>query len=81
MMELTDTVKELLLNTAKVLKGDARRMFMARTVQALGKGGQQRARQEAFDNRAGMHSFGTSDLRLYQLDTIIRAATQPRATG
>jgi len=40
----------------------------------------QRARQEAFDNRAGMHGFGTSDPRLYQLDTIIRAATQPRTT-
>ncbi len=41
----------------------------------------QRARQVAGDNRAGMHGFGTSDPRLYQLDTIIRAATQPRATG
>jgi Antibiotic biosynthesis monooxygenase len=40
----------------------------------------QRARQEAFDNRAGMHGFGTSDPRLYQLDTIIRAATQPGTT-
>jgi len=39
----------------------------------------QQARQEAFDNRAGMHGFGTSDPRLYQLNTIIRAATQPRA--
>jgi hypothetical protein len=38
----------------------------------------QRARQIAGDNRAGMHGFGTSDPRLYQLDTIIRAATQPR---
>lgn len=38
----------------------------------------QRARQEAFDNRAGMHGFGTSDPRLYQLDTVIRPATQPR---
>ncbi len=41
----------------------------------------QRARQVAGDNRAGVHGFGTSDPRLYQLDTIIRAATQPRATG
>ena len=40
----------------------------------------QRARQEASENRAGMHGFGTSDPRLYQLDTIIRAATQPRTT-
>jgi hypothetical protein len=40
----------------------------------------QQARQEAGDNRAGMHGFGTSDPRLYKLDTIILAATQPRAT-
>jgi heme-degrading monooxygenase HmoA len=32
----------------------------------------QRARQVAGDNRAGIHGFGTSDPRLYQLDTIIR---------
>jgi heme-degrading monooxygenase HmoA len=31
----------------------------------------QRARQFAGDNRAGMHGFGTSDPRLYQLDTVI----------
>ena len=36
-MELTEEVKGLLLNTAKELKGSARRMFMARTVQALGE--------------------------------------------
>ncbi len=40
----------------------------------------QQARQEAFDNRAGMHGFGTSDPRLYQLDTIIREVAQPRTT-
>ena len=37
-MELTDAVKELLVKTAKALKGSARRMFMARTVQAWAKG-------------------------------------------
>jgi hypothetical protein len=41
----------------------------------------QQARQVAGDNRAGVHGFGTSDPRLYQLDTIIRAATQRRVTG
>jgi heme-degrading monooxygenase HmoA len=40
----------------------------------------QQARQIAGDNRAGMHGFGTSDPRLYRLDAIIRAATQPRTT-
>jgi len=61
MMELTDTVKELLLNTVKVLKGGARRMFMARTVQALGKGGQRLAEHELGWNRGtirkGMHEL------------------------
>lgn len=59
MMELTEEVKALLLNTAKDLKGSALRMFMARTVQALGKGGQRRAERELGWNRVtirkGMH--------------------------
>ena len=38
-MELTEEVKVLVLNTAKDLKGSTHRMFMARTVQALGEGG------------------------------------------
>jgi Rhodopirellula transposase DDE domain len=59
MMELTEEVKALVLNTAKDLKGSALRMFMARTVQALGKGGQRRAERELGWNRVtirkGMH--------------------------
>jgi hypothetical protein len=58
-MELTKEVKALLLNTAKDLKGSALRMFMARTVQALGEGGQRRAERELGWNRGtirkGMH--------------------------
>jgi hypothetical protein len=50
-MELTDAVKDLLLNTAKALKGSARRMCMARTVQALGPGGQRLAERELGWNR------------------------------
>jgi Rhodopirellula transposase DDE domain len=42
-MELTDSLKTLLIETAKSLKGSARRFFMARTVKELGPGGQQRA--------------------------------------
>ena len=38
-MELVEEVKELLIETAKGLKGSARRLFMARTVRALGEGG------------------------------------------
>ncbi|GAC1361384.1 MAG: hypothetical protein NVSMB38_45070 [Ktedonobacteraceae bacterium] len=45
-MELTEEVKELLIKTAKELKGSARRLFMARTVRVLGKGGQRRAEEE-----------------------------------
>src|SRR5438105_11854541 len=50
-MELTDEVKVLLLNTAKDLKGSARRRFLARTVQALGEGGQRLAERELGWNR------------------------------
>ena len=45
-MELTEAVKELLVQTAKALKGSARRLFMARTVQALGEGGKLLAERE-----------------------------------
>jgi len=45
-MELTDSIKTLLIATASALKGSARRLFMARTVQELGPGGQQRAARE-----------------------------------
>jgi hypothetical protein len=58
-MELTREVKALLLSTAKDLKGSALRMFMARTVQALGPGGQRLAERELGWNRGtirkGMH--------------------------
>jgi hypothetical protein len=33
-MELVEEVKELLIETAKELKGSARRLFLARTVRA-----------------------------------------------
>ena len=45
-MELTDSFKRLLIETANALKGSARRLFMARTVKELGRGGQQRAARE-----------------------------------
>lgn len=50
-MELTDVVKALFLNTVKDLKGSARRIFMARTVQVLGEGGQRLAERELGWNR------------------------------
>jgi hypothetical protein len=45
-MELTDSLKSLFIETAKSLKGSARRLFMARTVKELGTGGQRRAERE-----------------------------------
>ena len=45
-MELTDALKTMLIETARSLKGSARRLFMARTVTELGYGGQQRAARE-----------------------------------
>ena len=38
-MELTDSLKTLFMDTARSLKGSARRIFMARTVKELGSGG------------------------------------------
>ncbi len=50
-MELVEEVKGLLRETEKALKGSARRLFMARTVRALGQGGQRLAEQELGWNR------------------------------
>ena len=60
-MELTREVKALLLNTAKDLKGSALRMFMARSVQALGQGGQRLAERELGWNR-GTISLGMREV-------------------
>jgi hypothetical protein len=38
-MELTDSLKTMLIETARSLKGSARRLFMARTVKELGYAG------------------------------------------
>ena len=53
-MKLTLEVKALVVKTAKDLKGSARRMFMARTVEALGEGGQRLAERELGWNRGTM---------------------------
>jgi len=45
-MELTDELKAFFIETAKTLKGSDRRIFMARVVKALGKGGQRHAEAE-----------------------------------
>ena len=60
-MELTDSLKSLFIDTAKTLKGAERRLFMARTVKELGRGGQRRAEREFGWNREtirkGMHEL------------------------
>ena len=65
-MELTDSLKTLLSETAKSLKGSARRLFMARTVKELGPGGQQRAARELrwgrMTIRKGLHALNSGVL-------------------
>jgi Rhodopirellula transposase DDE domain len=60
-MELTEDLKTLLIATAEDLKGSARRLFMARTVKALGSGGSSRAERELGWKRktirVGMHEL------------------------
>lgn len=60
-MELTETLKNIFIETAKILKGHDRRIFMARVVEGLGKGGQSRAEAElGWDRgtiRKGMHEL------------------------
>jgi len=50
-MALTDELKELFKGVAKLLKGSDRRVFMAKIVKLLGKGGQRRAEEELNWNR------------------------------
>lgn len=45
-MKLTSQLQALFIETAKALHGTARRVFMARTVHALGIGGQRKAERE-----------------------------------
>ena len=60
-MELVKEVKELLIETAKSVKGSARRLFLARTIRALGEGGQRLAERELGWNRGtirkGLHEL------------------------
>jgi Rhodopirellula transposase DDE domain len=60
-MELTDSLKALFVDTARSLKGSARRLFMARTVKELGSGGQRRAERELGWSRVTIRK-GTHEL-------------------
>jgi len=61
-VDLTEEVKELLIKTAKELQGCARRLFLARTVRALGEGGQRQAEEELGWNR-GLMRKGEHELK------------------
>ncbi|MGH9841116.1 MAG: ISAzo13 family transposase [Blastocatellia bacterium] len=60
-MELTEEMKQHLIETARTLKGSDRRRFLARTVKLLGSGGQRRAERELHWDRKtiikGMHEL------------------------
>ena len=60
-MDLTESMKTFLTDTAQTLRGSARRLFVARTVRELGPGGQRRPERELGWNRAtvrkGMHEL------------------------
>jgi transposase len=55
MMNLTEAVKQHLIQTADALKGSDRRAFMARTAQLMGRGGQRLAERELGWSRATIH--------------------------
>ena len=61
-MELTDALKSLFIETANTLKGSAKRLFMARTVEKLGAGGQRLAQRQLGWNRETIRK-GTQELR------------------
>ena len=60
-MEQTESLKALFRDTAKQLRGSARRVFMARTVRELGPGGQSVAERDLGWNRGtirkGLHEL------------------------
>jgi len=60
-MELADEFKSVFMETAKVLEGSDRRIFMARVVKALGRGGQRYAEEELGWNRVTIRK-GTQEL-------------------
>ena len=77
-MNLTDSLKALFLETARSLKGSARRLFMARTVKELGPGGQRRAERELGWSRVTIRQ-GTYELEsgFMGLDAVAARGRQP----
>lgn len=60
-MELTESLRKMLVDTCKALRGAERRLFMARTVRSFGVGGQRIAERELGWSRVtvrkGMHEL------------------------
>ena len=77
-MDLTDSLKTMLMATARSLKGSARRVFMARTVRELGPGGQARAARELHWGRMTIRK-GTRELEsgLHCVDAFAARGRQP----
>ena len=74
-MELTETMKTVFIETAKMLTGATRRLFMARTVKMLGYGGMQRAENELGWNR------GTLRKGLHELESGLTCIDNTSARG
>jgi hypothetical protein len=74
-MELTESIKGYLRQTAETLRGADRRLFVARTVQVLGADGQRRAERELGWNR------GTIRKGLHELTSGIRCVDAFAARG
>lgn len=75
MIEITQEMKTTYIETAKVLRGDERRIFMARIVKMLGRGGQSYAEREFGWNRRTIRK-GT-----HEVESGVRCIDNFRARG
>ena len=85
-MGLTEEQKSTYIETAKALKGSDRRMFMARVVKSLGRGGQRRAEAELGWNRCTDEELPTEEtvrvklnLLGYQLRSVQKSRPQKKS--
>src|SRR2546425_200758 len=67
-MEMNEATKQVYIETAQALKGSQRRLFMARVVKGLGRGGQRQAGRELGWNRTtirkGLHELTSGQVCL-----------------
>ena len=74
-MKLTEEQKRIYIETAKSLKGSDRRIFMARIVKSLGRGGQRYAEAHL---RWGRHTIGKG---MHELESGFRCVDNFSARG